>query len=130
MSRRAGIRCWPWPPLRRGSHRRSPQAKNRALTRSSAGFSEPNGRPRQFTIAEARGKIGRQVRRRTTGRLELDDIRAGTTGQVVEAHPVGDGCAEVVVRWNLPQVRVFGRLRPLCDWFTRTDYERLVEEMP
>ncbi len=75
---------------------------------------------RYFSEREALHRVGRFVR--ASGSLSF--IEQGTVGRVVEAAPVFSGAYTVVVQWNVPC-----RYKPPLDWFSRNEYETLLEEV-
>lgn len=75
---------------------------------------------RYFPWHEAARKLGRFVR----ARCALSFVKPGTFGRVVNLEQVFHGEFTVVVQWNVPF-----RYKPPLDWFTRNEYDTLLEEV-
>jgi len=75
---------------------------------------------RYFPLREAARKLGRFVR----SRCPLSFVKSGTFGRVVNLQQTFNGEYAVVVQWNVPF-----RYKPPLDWFTRNEYEALLEEV-
>lgn len=89
---------------------------------------------KHFSKPEAEGKVGTGIRTL----VEFSGVPQGTNGVVIRADSaghvksVGRGRMEVydvVIEWDLP-TRTFGtRPKPLCDWFSKDEYERFLVEV-
>ncbi len=73
-----------------------------------------------FDQAEASAKVGQRIRTR----VEFSGVPQGATGQVVKADASGAGYT-LAIEWDLAERRA----KPLVDWFTKIEYERLLEEI-
>jgi hypothetical protein len=72
----------------------------------------------RFTEAEARRKLGHQVR----SLIEFAGVPRGTMGTVVEVHQFQNDSFDVVVKWDLP------RGERLEDRFAKGPYEEFLFE--
>jgi hypothetical protein len=72
-----------------------------------------------FSRAEARAKLGRQVR----SSVEFSGIPKGTAGRVVQIEEIEPGDFEVVIEWKLPK-----RQPALCYWLTKKHYRQFLFE--
>ena len=98
---------------------------------------------KNFTESEARALVGKRIRTLTT----WSGVEAGTTGTVTRADPAGrthEGTAyDVAITWDLPTdppavwsgkvegepVVAIRTGKPLTDWFSKSEYERWIEEL-
>lgn len=98
---------------------------------------------RNFTETEARALVGKRIRTLTA----WSGVEKGTTGTVTRADPAGrtrDGMAyDVAIEWDLPSappavavgtiegepVLAIRTGKPLTDWFSKSEYERWIEEL-
>lgn len=71
-----------------------------------------------FGECAALTKVGQQIKTL----VEFSGVPKGTLGEVTRADRSGEGYT-LAIQWELPERRE----RPLVDWFTRDEYERLVE---
>jgi hypothetical protein len=77
-----------------------------------------------FTQAEAESKMGQPIE----SLIPFSGVPQGTTGKVVAADDAGDGW-DVAIEWDLPP-RPFGtRMRPLRDWFVKSEYDKYLREI-
>ena len=77
------------------------------------------GRYIRFTQQEAGAKVG--VRVRTLS--DLPAVPAGATGRVIAYTEVEPAGFDVIIEWDTA-----GRGRPVRDYFTRDEFERLLSE--
>ncbi len=73
-----------------------------------------------FDQASALRKVGQRVR--TV--MEFSGVPQGTTGEVMQADPSGEGYT-LAIQWELPEHRA----RPLRDSFSKSEYERFLVEI-
>ncbi len=73
----------------------------------------------QFTQREAAALVGKMFE----SLVEFSGVPKGTRGKAIKADRLGDGF-DVVIEWNLGP-----RTKPLCDWFTRDELQRFMQEV-
>lgn len=73
-----------------------------------------------FDESAALAKVGRRIKTL----IEFSSVPRGTLGEITRADKSGEGYT-MAIQWELPERRG----KPLVDWFTKSEYERYLEEV-